>query len=200
MLSDNSTVGDVPEKTGDFFPYVNGDPNNNTHCSWTGYFVTNPYSKRLIRSFGEYIRGMKNLLALYCLQGNKQDDISVDEMTSQADYYSWLIGLNTHHDTITGTSRMVAVLDYVSKIKDNFEKANSTFYLFVNTFFDINQFHTGLAQQLIAPFDETVRLETDHGQNYSTYFVLSQGGSNSKLLRFSTDASWPMVKVNTTER
>ena len=78
------------EKKGDFFPYVEHDLeaglDDPKHNSWTGYFVSNPRAKKMIRSFGEAVRGLKSLLALYSLRG-QSEDISLNEITNQTVVY-----------------------------------------------------------------------------------------------------------------
>src|SRR3990167_8356564 len=168
-------------KTGDFFPYVN-NPNisDPTHQSWTGYFVTNPYAKRIIRTFSQATRGMKNLLGLFSLRtlGTK-DDISMEEIASNTEFSHFRLGINTHHDTITGTSRETAADSYVTITDDQFSSLNTTYNLFVTKYINMDKTKSGLTCALLNPYREFLGISQS-----GTYLFISQGGQANKLVRF----------------
>ena len=169
---------DFVNKTGDFFPYVQSDPADPSHFSWTGYFTSTPYTKKAIRSFGEAARGLKNLLTMWLLRG-EVDDIYVDEITSQADRSMWVVGINTHHDTITGTSKKRVAESYLSVTEDQTDRLNSTFNLFVSKYFnnsDVYAFTQYL--ELQNPYREGPMIEEE-----SPFLFVSQGGQQMKAVR-----------------
>ena len=171
-------LADFVNKTGDFFPYVQSDPADPGHLSWTGYFTSTPYAKKVIRSFGEAARGLKSLLALWLLRG-EADDIYVDEITSQADRSMWVVGINTHHDTITGTSKKRVADSYLAVTEDQTDRLNSTFNLFVSKYFnnsDVYAYSQYLALQ--SPYHEGLVVQEE-----SPYLFVSQGGQRMKALR-----------------
>jgi hypothetical protein len=170
-----------PEKKGDFFPYVEHDDEigmlDPMHSAWTGYFVSNPHAKKSIRSFGEAVRGLKSLMALFELRG-QTDDISLDEITNQADKYHWQIGINTHHDTITGTSTNYAAATYLENTRNELWSVNSTFNLFIVKYFNANPFGSYENLTLLHPNEEYLKLQGEH-----TYMFISQGGVQNKVIR-----------------
>ena len=183
------------EKKGDFFPYVEhdiekglDDPN---HSSWTGYFVSNPRAKKVIRSFGEAVRSLKSLLALYALRG-QPDDISLNEIANQAEKAHWMVGINTHHDTITGTSTNYAAATYLENIRESTDSLNSTFNLFISKYFDVDPFASYQNLTLLWPNDEYLTTP----RNNTTYLFMSTGGVKDKVHRVVNDWSgldaWPV--------
>ena len=172
------SIDDFFHKTGDFFPYINDNPKNNGHCFWTGYFVSTPYAKKLFRSFSEATRGLKSLLSLWLLRGEK-DDIYTNEITSQADISMWRLGLNTHHDTITGTSPQVSADTYRETTELQFDSLNTTFNLFVSKYFWKEDFYSNSQNiSLLNPFREGAIIDEEH-----LYLLISQGGQKKKMIR-----------------
>ena len=167
------------EKHGDFMPYIENDNMTDpTHISWTGYYVSTPYAKKVFRSFGESVRGLKSLLALWTLRGGV-DDINVDEVTSQAERSHWFVGINTHHDTITGTSKIAAANSYVLNVDDQFDSLNSTFNLFLSKYMNMDIYQHSFYCNIAAPYREGAQLNEE-----TNYMFISQGGSTRKIIRF----------------
>ncbi len=190
-------LSDFVNKTGDFFPYVQYDPNTPDHQSWTGYFTSTPHAKKAMRSFGEAVRGLKSLLALWLLRG-ETDDIYVDEITSQADRSMWLVGLNTHHDTITGTSKKRVADSYMAVTEDQSNNLNNSFNLFVSKYFnntDVYMYSQYLT--LLSPFREGPVFDEE-----SPYLFVSQGGQRMKTIRVRSSQfkGLSIINMNTTQK
>ena len=181
----------VSTKLGDHFPYItDGAYNTPSHKSWTGYYVSTPYAKKVIRSFGEAVRGLKSLLALWTMKGGV-DDINVQEITSQAERSHWFVGINTHHDTITGTSRLIPSNNYVALIDNQYDSLNATFNLFFSKYVNMNVFQQSIFTTLIAPYHEQTEIHDDN-----PYMIISQGGSQRKLIRFQSFYKNVIINVN----
>jgi len=142
LKAKGKTVADLRQKKrGDFFPLVDeprnfyGDvlgrresntdplrevddpfPSNTDHFTWSGYFTTNPYQKKTNKSFGQLIRSLKTLLALEVSTGRTNYDSDVQKVVDSFDQPHQIVGINIHHDAITGTSKNRIVEDYLQKM------------------------------------------------------------------------------------
>ena len=183
------------EKKGDFFPYIVhdiekglDDPN---HSSWTGYFVSNPRAKKVIRSLSEAVRGLKSLLALKTLR-DTTNDVMLEEIVNQAEKAHWMVGINTHHDTITGTSTNYAAATYLNNIRETTNNLNTSFNYFISKYFDVDPFASYQNLTLLWPNDEYLTTP----RNNTTYLFVSTGGVKDKVHRVVNDWSgleaWPV--------
>lgn len=132
---------------------------------------------------------MKSLLALYELRG-QSDDISLDEITNQADKYHWQIGINTHHDTITGTSTNYAAETYLENTRNELWSLNSTFNLFIVKYFDANPFGSYENLSLLHPNEEYMQFQGAH-----SYLFISQGGVQQKVIRMIDNVKGYLARV-----
>jgi len=83
-------------KTDDFFPY-----GSDSHSYWTGYFTSRPALKY-------YDRRANNILQV-CKQLNVLTSIKMDEQTIKL---KEALGVNQHHDGVSGTEKQVVAFNY----------------------------------------------------------------------------------------
>ena len=86
-------------KSDDFFPYSN-DP----HAFWTGYFTSRPAFKYFERRSNNYLQVVKQLQSLASRSGDEQEAAVVELKEA--------MGINQHHDAITGTQKQHVANDY----------------------------------------------------------------------------------------
>jgi len=100
----------------DFFPLRH-------ECYWTGYFNSRPYLKGIIRkgsnifySFSKYYSFNQFLL----------ENLN-DNTTANLNYLREMVGLNLHHDAITGTSMQYVSTDFIEKVRNAIKKVENGF-------------------------------------------------------------------------
>ena len=100
----------------DFYPLK-------SKCFWTGYFTSRPYLKGYIRkasnifySLSKYFSFNKFLL-----------EYISDNIISNLNYLREVVGLNQHHDAITGTCMQYVSTNYIDKLKNGIEKVEFDF-------------------------------------------------------------------------
>ena len=105
----------------DFFPLVEYDYEMGNKVAWSGYFTTNPYSKKALRSFGDLYRGLRSMLAsVLPLKPDAKDRLT--NIFFQTRHSEWIVGGNQHHDTITGTSKADVAFHYLNRQKSEIER------------------------------------------------------------------------------
>ena len=189
-VSKEKSLDEFANKTGDYFPYIDNSIKDKYHNSWTGYFTTNPFAKRAIRSFSEAARGVKSLFALWLLRG-EVDDISSGEILSQSDHLMWQVGINMHHDTITGTSKYKVADTYLYNTDRSFSKLNNSFNLFVAKYLDredIYEFPQNYT--LVSPNKEGLLIEKQY-----LHLYISQGGTKDKISRIRSNDTMKSILV-----
>ena len=100
----------------DFFPLRD-------NCYWTGYFNSRPYLKGIIRkgsnlfySLSKYYSFNKFLL-----------EYINDNVTSNLNYLREVVGLNQHHDAITGTSMKYVSTNFIERVRNGTKKVENDF-------------------------------------------------------------------------
>ena len=100
----------------DFFPLRNSG-------YWTGYFNSRPYLKGIIRkgsnafySFSKYF-SFNNFLS---------EQMSANT-TSNLNYLREMVGINQHHDAITGTSMQYVSTDFIKKVRNGLMQVENDF-------------------------------------------------------------------------
>jgi Glycosyl hydrolases family 38 N-terminal domain/Glycosyl hydrolases family 38 C-terminal domain/Alpha mannosidase middle domain len=174
-------------KTGDFFPYQNSasleDP---YHQSWTGYFTTSPYSKRIFRVFGESVRALKHLLTLWVLRRGNIQSFSVNQVVSNSEQMMFQIGASLHHDTITGTSRKSVAKEYIEETFRLWRLLNTTYNIFLTQYIEGTRDNGTTFSRLVWPYGENLEINTA-----DNYLFISTGGHPNKIIRILS--SWPTL-------
>jgi lysosomal alpha-mannosidase len=93
-------------KTDDFFPY-----GSDSHSYWTGYFSSRPALKY-------YDRRANNILQV-CKQLNVLSSIKMDDQTVKL---KEALGINQHHDAVSGTEKQVVAFDYALQLSKGIKK------------------------------------------------------------------------------
>jgi hypothetical protein len=102
-------------KTGDFFPYADGE-----HAYWAGFYTTRPWLKENIVKTGRYLRSLDKMLALRHAQtifnGNRgQIEFAIEKMGKLREY----LGLIMHHDAVSGTSAQNVAVTYNRRLRNH---------------------------------------------------------------------------------
>ena len=100
----------------DFFPLRH-------ECYWTGYFNSRPCLKGIIRK-GSNI--FYSLSKYYSFNQFLLENIT-DNTTSNLNYLREIVGLNLHHDAITGTSMQYVSTDFIEKVRKAIKKVENDF-------------------------------------------------------------------------
>uniref|UniRef100_A0A915IEJ3 mannosyl-oligosaccharide 1,3-1,6-alpha-mannosidase n=1 Tax=Romanomermis culicivorax TaxID=13658 RepID=A0A915IEJ3_ROMCU len=105
---------------GDFFPY-----NDVMDTSWTGYYSTRPYQKKLEAILRNVLRAADIISVMTYLKSTS--DSSSDWLGivfTKLRSARRKLALFQHHDAITGTSRLHVATDYVEKLKAGLRLCN----------------------------------------------------------------------------
>jgi len=110
-------------KTGDFFPYADCD-----HCYWAGYFSSRQGLKRLERVGSSFLHSARQIEAMMTLYtGSKQTNDDSESSWTSSPLYSLddAMGINQHHDAVTGTSKQHVAYDYAKRIAKGMSDSGS---------------------------------------------------------------------------
>ena len=114
----------------DFFPYTDGNEGN--YVTWSGYFTTRPYQKGLIKKasnsyylFGRYFAFVNMIKFRYNFLFKSSS--SPQKLYDQSDYLRKAIGLNMHHDAITGTEKHHVAKDYITTLRTGLQQMEKQF-------------------------------------------------------------------------
>ena len=96
----------------DFFPLVD-DYFDKNPVAWTGYFTTRPHLKRRMKRFGQVVRQAGDFFArLLLARPQSRSRKLLLAYLEATEKQRWLVGVNTHHDAITGTCEKHVCEDY----------------------------------------------------------------------------------------
>ena len=106
-------------KTDDFMPYADA-PN----AYWTGYYVSRPKLKGMIKEAGRFLQIVRTLFALSQFSGTSSDidNIRQDMMLSVYELEK-AMAIMQHHDAIAGTSVQSVADDYANIVKRGMTEA-----------------------------------------------------------------------------
>ncbi len=115
----------------DFFPLID-DYFDKNPVAWTGYFTTRPHLKRSMKRFGQLVRlagdaFARLLLAKTGLRANNR----MRDYLQATEKQRWLVGVNTHHDAITGTCEKLVCEDYHRRMQAGVHQLSDSLLLFV---------------------------------------------------------------------
>lgn len=97
-----------PRKTDDFFPYA-----DSAHAYWTGYFVSRVAEKGQVRDTNRYLQGTRTYLSqLKFLNYSQFLNANEQAFFSSLDLLEQAMGVNQHHDGLTGTEKQHVANDY----------------------------------------------------------------------------------------
>ena len=109
-------------KTDDFFPYAHCP-----HCYWTGYFTSRPALKAYIRESNGMLQACKQMETLEFFDPRTHSPSSNGLRRA--------MGVNQHHDAVTGTEKQHVAFDYAKRLAIAREECKVTFFcciLFLN--------------------------------------------------------------------
>ncbi|CDW71653.1 glycosyl hydrolases family 38 protein [Stylonychia lemnae] len=101
-----------PTNYDDFFPYRQPSSLDDV---WSGYYSTRPTHKKIVRDASTLLQAANRVYALKVIdQSASEQEIQV---TMQAQYNLLdQLGIQQHHDAITGTSSLIVADDYMRRI------------------------------------------------------------------------------------
>ena len=106
----NATQATFPTKYDDMFPYADC-----ADCYWTGYFSSRANDKEYIRRASYNYDASHQLYAEQVLNQNLTDD-SVNEIMGARYHMLDVLGINQHHDAVTGTAKQDVANDYAHRL------------------------------------------------------------------------------------
>ena len=95
-----------PTKYDDGFPY-----SDNLEDFWTGFFSNRPNKKKQIKDVSAYFHSSQKLMASEVLRENVTQ-LRVDDILEASKGLFDVMGVNQHHDAITGTDNQKVADDY----------------------------------------------------------------------------------------
>ena len=107
LASQNATF---PTKYDDMFPYA-----DNPDAYWTGYFSSRANDKEYIRRASYNYDASNQLYAEGVLNQQLTDD-DVNEIMGARYHMLDVLGINQHHDAVTGTGKQAVADDYAHKL------------------------------------------------------------------------------------
>ena len=107
-----------PTKYDDMFPY-----SDNPDSYWTGYFTSRANDKGYVRRASHNFHASTQLYAEKMFDTNLSAD---DEQSILSASYSMMneLGVNQHHDAITGTAKQAVANDYARRLYQSMEQNN----------------------------------------------------------------------------
>jgi hypothetical protein len=99
-----------PVKYDDGFPYADDDDEY-----WTGYFSSRPSSKKKVKDSSAIMNGEEKIFSQRVIAKNVSDEEVSKIMTAKKDLLINL-GINLHHDAITGTAKHYVAVDYSNRL------------------------------------------------------------------------------------
>jgi lysosomal alpha-mannosidase len=97
-------------KYDDFFPYA-----NEAYSYWTGYYTSRPWIKHAHKLTMVLMKSASQLFAFRAAQGGLSTSQIAEGLTTIQDLRE-VVALMSHHDAVTGTSRMLVNVDYLDRI------------------------------------------------------------------------------------
>ena len=107
-----------PTKYDDFFPYAEYEDS-----VWTGYFTSRPTDKEYIRKASHNLATSSQLYALSAIN-QKTTSEELEEMLKVENLLLDSLGVNQHHDAVTGTAKQHVANDYVRLLFEAMEGNN----------------------------------------------------------------------------
>ncbi|XP_037083659.1 lysosomal alpha-mannosidase-like isoform X1 [Pollicipes pollicipes] len=95
-----------PTVEDDFMPYAS-DP----WAYWSGYFTSRPAQKGYIRKSNNFLQVCKQLTAMMQTERTY-------ETPNRVDYLRYAMGVNQHHDAVTGTEKQHVANDYIQRLSE----------------------------------------------------------------------------------
>lgn len=102
-------------KTDDFFPYAHCP-----HCYWTGYFTSRPALKAYIRESNGMLQACKQMETLEFFDPGTHSPSSNGLRRA--------MGVNQHHDAVTGTEKQHVAFDYAKRLAIAREECKVSFF------------------------------------------------------------------------
>lgn len=112
-----------PTKYDDLFPYSD-DPDS----YWTGYFTSRANDKQLIRKTSSEFHASARLYAEKMFDENLgKTNLTLSDMKNSTYEMLDQLGINQHHDAVTGTANQATADDYARRLSLASEKNSGTY-------------------------------------------------------------------------
>ena len=110
-------------KTDDFFPYAS-DP----HAYWTGYFVSRPALKYMVRDTNNLLQVCKQMQVF---SKQSSEDAKVTKLRE-------VMGVLQHHDAVSGTAKQHVTFDYAQRLSEGISQCQPVIARAYDTFIPKN--------------------------------------------------------------
>lgn len=120
--------------TGDFFPYSEG-----SNQYWTGFYITRPFDKRMIRLLQEVLRATE-VITTFAAAKSIASDLSFPNPRDleMLQFARRTHALMQHHDAITGTSTRSTTIDYERRMVKAMLDLQTMFSKGLSTIFELS--------------------------------------------------------------
>jgi len=108
-----------PTKEDDLFPYAGEE-----HGYWTGFYTSRANSKEYVRRASHNLHASSQLFALKALDQSTSNEMMEAIMKANYNLLDQM-GINQHHDAVTGTARQAVADDYAKRLYDGMEQSNA---------------------------------------------------------------------------
>ena len=114
----------------DWFPLIDEQSHKEMRNSWTGFYSSKPYLKKLIYDLSNQVRTAEILSSLVL----------------KSEFFAYELCLSTHHDSVTGTCTYPVYLDYISRLSEDSKKS----FIIISQSF-IKLLNPALSNELASP-------------------------------------------------
>ena len=130
----NSSSGGVfkgSKLNSDMFPYINRPTRYlNSGGPWTGFFTSRAFYKRLFRGYSAAVRSLEAIYSANLLKLKDGENLA-RKLSEALENARWWVGVLTHHDAITGTSRAYVMMDYHQRATQYLKRLGGLFSEFI---------------------------------------------------------------------
>ena len=110
-----------PTKYDDMFPYADGPD-----AFWSGFFSCWANDKSYIRRGSHSLHSANKLYALKVIQQDVEDQTIKDVLKAKYELMD-AMGVNQHHDAVTGTGKQAVADEYAQRVFKAMEKNNQVY-------------------------------------------------------------------------
>jgi hypothetical protein len=118
-----------PTKYDDMFPYA-----DDQFSYWTGYFTSRANSKEYIRRASYNMHAANKLYSVKALEDNIDENLLINIMVNKENMMDQM-GINQHHDAVTGTGKQAVADDYNLRLFNGMESNNNIYSIVLDEIF-----------------------------------------------------------------
>jgi hypothetical protein len=157
---------------------------------WVQSYSSSPSFKRSAKSFGQTLRSLKSLLAIYLLKFPSRFGFDVDTIIEESEARQILLALAQGHRTLSGESDCKVLDGLLSSMKAETAKVKATWKNFLGT---IVKPGTRFVNQDQLLYEVITPEEDDSSLGKGSYLVVSQDRAGERLVRVRS--LYPFIQV-----